>query len=465
MAHENHSNQSLDDRKKVFISYAWSSKDWVLDFATKLMGTYGIEVVIDEWNTQPGDDLNKFMEREVNDDSIDKVLMVCDETYKSKANTRSGGAGTEAQILSPQLYADNAPGKYIPIVNMLDDQQQAYLPTFLSSRKYIDFSDPTKDAEKFSELVEAIYNQSNYERPELGPIPTKILNHESNYYPLRQIALKVKSNIENPRLLASLFQNDFLDQLESSMKQCEIKIGSKDNDVIYEQILQSLDDFNDAEVLFKECLEKYLRSGESDAAYLAEFFSNVNDYINDLTSSEDKRKDPIRFLLHEQFLIVIGELIKQRKWSSIRYLVMFRYKNGAHHKAAFGCLQNPPLSIYDYNDKHDHKMNIVGTMFENRNGDIFNQMWCADVLLFYIRKLQIHNDSMAFYTWYPNIQVRTIYPTRVDFPLLENLEIDENMNAFLLMANLTEKELKSSEVYNKYSSFQSMTVASRILCK
>lgn len=145
MESEGINTQSEFGHRKVFISYSWSSKLWVLDFASKLQRDYGIEVVIDTWDLKPGDDLAAFMEREVSDSTIDKVLMICDKQYMEKANTRSGGAGTEAQILSPQLYSKNTPGKYIPVVNMLDEKQQPCLPVFLTSRLYVDFSDPTKE--------------------------------------------------------------------------------------------------------------------------------------------------------------------------------------------------------------------------------------------------------------------------------------------------------------------------------
>lgn len=101
MLPETNAGQDELKRKTVFISYSWSSKDWVLDFAEELQGTYGIKVVIDDWVLNDGDDLNAFMEREVSDPSIDKVLMICDKQYMEKADAREGEPELRHKYLVP----------------------------------------------------------------------------------------------------------------------------------------------------------------------------------------------------------------------------------------------------------------------------------------------------------------------------------------------------------------------------
>jgi hypothetical protein len=72
----------------VFISYCWTSPEhekWVHDLALRLMETDGIDVKLDKWDLKPGQDKFAFMESMVNDNSIDKVLIICDKGYKEKA--------------------------------------------------------------------------------------------------------------------------------------------------------------------------------------------------------------------------------------------------------------------------------------------------------------------------------------------------------------------------------------------
>lgn len=94
----------LDDSKspKVFISYSWTSEEhvaWVLDLAEKLVDD-GVDVILDRWDLKPGQDKYHFMEQMVKDETVTKVLIVCDKAYADKADRRAGGVGTETQIIS-----------------------------------------------------------------------------------------------------------------------------------------------------------------------------------------------------------------------------------------------------------------------------------------------------------------------------------------------------------------------------
>ena len=102
---------------KLFVSYSWSSPDheaWVLKLAEELT-SQGIHVILDKWDLQPGHDANAFMEGMVTDPTVTKVILVCDQKYAQKSNNRSGGAGTEAQIITPELYAKKAQDKFVAV--------------------------------------------------------------------------------------------------------------------------------------------------------------------------------------------------------------------------------------------------------------------------------------------------------------------------------------------------------------
>src|SRR5260221_9764028 len=99
---------------KLFISYSWSTPDheaWVLRLATELCEV-GINVILDKWELKEGQDANAFMERMVTDETIKKVVMVCDRVYVEKANSRKGGVGTETQIITPDIYAKQDQSKF-----------------------------------------------------------------------------------------------------------------------------------------------------------------------------------------------------------------------------------------------------------------------------------------------------------------------------------------------------------------
>ena len=76
-------------------------KDWVLQLSSRLRGN-GVDVCLDRWDVTLGRNLAHFMERAADDTY--RVIAVVSETYSSKCNDRSGGAGVEAQMLSARLY-------------------------------------------------------------------------------------------------------------------------------------------------------------------------------------------------------------------------------------------------------------------------------------------------------------------------------------------------------------------------
>ena len=128
---------------KVFVSYSWtpeSNKKWVEQLVHRLESD-GIQVVIDFKDLKLGHDKYAFMERTVNDDAIKRVLIICNKTYKEKADGRIGGVGDESAIITPQIYGNVRQEKFIPVVNEYDENGKPFLPNYLASRMYADLTD------------------------------------------------------------------------------------------------------------------------------------------------------------------------------------------------------------------------------------------------------------------------------------------------------------------------------------
>ncbi|MBP1931971.1 TIR domain-containing protein [Ammoniphilus resinae] len=158
----------------VFISYSWTTpehEEWVLELASRLMEENGVSVTLDKWDLVEGHDTYKFMESMVNSPDIDKVLIICDRGYMEKANAGRGGVGTEAAIISPEVYTHNQQEKFIPIVSERDSQGGTYIPTFIKTRKYIDLSSEETYEKGFEELLRNLYNRPLYRKPSLGSAP------------------------------------------------------------------------------------------------------------------------------------------------------------------------------------------------------------------------------------------------------------------------------------------------------
>lgn len=150
---------------RVFISYCHKdvSEEWLEKLVVEL-GQYGIETIVDIYDLQLGQDLNYFMEQIKN---VDKVLILLGKVYKEKANERKGGVGIETQIISNDVYSDLKQTKFIPIVISKDEEGNAYLPYYLETRLYIDFSNDKLFDQNIEELVRQINMLPRKEKPQV----------------------------------------------------------------------------------------------------------------------------------------------------------------------------------------------------------------------------------------------------------------------------------------------------------
>ncbi len=71
---------------KVFISYSWTSQqhqERVREWADRLLSD-GVDVILDIYDLQEGQDKNAFMEKMVTDPNVTHVLVICDKGYAEK---------------------------------------------------------------------------------------------------------------------------------------------------------------------------------------------------------------------------------------------------------------------------------------------------------------------------------------------------------------------------------------------
>ena len=199
---------------KVFISYSWtnqSHQDLVEEWAERLLAD-GIEVVLDLYDLKEGQDKYAFMERMVTDPQVTHVLVICDKVYAEKADARKKGVGAESQIISKEVYDKAEQSKFIPVVCEFSDDENPYLPTFLKSRIWIDFSSPEAVNANWERLIRLLFNKPLHEKPKVGKPPPYITEDSSipaspalsKYSALRLAILNEKRGI-------SLYRKDFLD--------------------------------------------------------------------------------------------------------------------------------------------------------------------------------------------------------------------------------------------------------------
>ena len=177
---------------KVIISYSWTTpqyQDEVMAIADRLMQEGGVEVIIDDYDLKEGQDIIAYMERLKSDDSLNHCLILSDAAYAKKADERKKGVGTEAQIISKEIYDSIEQTRFIPIVMEVTEDGRPCLPTFLQSRKYIDFSSPEKLNQNWEKLVRLLHGKPSRVKPTIGPVPAFLDERNTGLFIRTRVAL------------------------------------------------------------------------------------------------------------------------------------------------------------------------------------------------------------------------------------------------------------------------------------
>lgn len=146
------------------MSYSWTTPEhgeWVLNLATELRQD-GVDVILDKWDLKDGHDKYSFMERMVSDQTVRKVILVCDKAYAEKADARRGGVGTETQIISKEIYDKVDQEKFVAVITERDENGNAYVPTYYKARKYIDLCNDDQYVKNYEQLLRWIFGKPFY---------------------------------------------------------------------------------------------------------------------------------------------------------------------------------------------------------------------------------------------------------------------------------------------------------------
>jgi len=388
---------------QVFISYAWSNeehKQWVLDLATRLRGD-GVDVQLDRWHLQKGDDANHFMERAVSDENIKHVLIIMDRLYKEKADDRVGGAGKETTVIAEAVYSKVKQAKFVPILRERDEVGQAYVPTYLSGRMYFDFSDDDAFEDVFEELLRHIYDAPALPLPPLGK-PRNFAPDVSTIGAPAKVALqrlRDAADKDKPTKIIHGKLQEFFAAFLHSLE--EIRIESACPKDVHEDdlVVASLENFLPTRNRLIDAL--FIAATHLDGGELGD---EIHEWLEGLGSFNDRKKfyassydwwfDNYRFLLYELFLYSVAVLIKTRRYETANFIMTAQYHvedfttgdrsfldtNATHF--------NNPVQALDSQRKERLKLNrysVVADMIKERATHpriAFVDLTQADLLLF-----------------------------------------------------------------------------------
>jgi len=319
-------------KPKVFVSYSWTNQghvDRILAWCEQLVAN-GVDVEIDRWALNEGDDKYAFMERMVSDESITHVLIFTDARYAEKANERAHGVGTETQIISAELYGRTTQEKFLPIVCEFDAQGEPCVPVFLKGRIYFNFATPDAANENWEKLIRRLYNKPALTKPRLGKPPGYL---EAGSAPPSMTASKflaLKAALHQGRPNVRIWITDYIDAVVLQLN--EPRIAEKDQSVQH-----AADRINAAiEALLplrNELIELFtLVLGSLPPVEAADVIGDLLERVlqfrfpsPDQSSYSDWWFDHFGFFAYEVFLYAVAAHIRLRQFEALAALLDRRF--------------------------------------------------------------------------------------------------------------------------------------------
>jgi hypothetical protein len=410
---------------KMFISYSWTNPDheaWVVDLAEELV-SQGIDVILDKWNLQPGHDAIAFMESMVTDPTVTKVLLICDRKYAEKSNTRSGGAGTEAQIITPELYAKRAQDKFVAVVRERDDEGKPVIPAYYKGRIFIDLSDPTTYATEFERLLRWAWDRPLHVKPEPGKKPS-FLNEDSSSIkmatsvPFRRAIDSIKNNRDSAVPATVEYFDTVISELE---KFCIAFNGAEFDDLVTKSIGEFLPYRNEITELFL-AIASYRPDSEMIEA-VHRFFERLLPFTYPPPNKNQWHEvdfDNLKFIMHELFLCCLGAFIKSERFVAAAYFVETEYyfaddrsRETMHSYVVFG---HNPKSLQFRNQRLKlNRLSLHADLLNERaksSGLDFKYLMAADFVLWLRSQYR-----EVWHGWWPDTLVFVSFRSGLPFEM------------------------------------------------
>jgi hypothetical protein len=149
--HREARSPNTNETLRVFISHTSQSakaSEWVMQLALYLLD-HGIQARLDKLHLRRGMDLPQWMCNELA--LAHKVIVVCDENYRQKADGRVGGVGWETMIIQGDL-ANLPPDSTKYQVVVRSEDIHLGMPMYLRTR-YAHHARPSDETQSFRETL------------------------------------------------------------------------------------------------------------------------------------------------------------------------------------------------------------------------------------------------------------------------------------------------------------------------
>lgn len=343
-----------EGQPKVFISYSWGNNETVqrVNEVADYLEENGIFVEMDRY-LEPGANLYAFMEKMVNDPTIDKVFCFCDLSYTQKVLAGTGGVGTEAAIITPDVYEqvkgnrDQERHRFVAVAMDTDDQGDFTVPAMFRSLLVVPMVDPTRDTEVWEELARVAAGRPRRERRTGATLPVHLRADAPHAHTFgtagKATTARLEARNQGSRRGIAAFR-EYLRVLLAAVTALDPE--GLDARSRVEQVL----DANGP--VFQEFAEVVDAAADFIEAPLDEtlgaFFQDLitHNFSFDFTKAQ---RDFSRILTKEVLVLAVAALIRHRRFHEVSNLLSRGYWEGERDREPerYRLMTHPPEDLYD----------------------------------------------------------------------------------------------------------------------
>lgn len=408
------------EHPRVFISYAWTDEAFserVLALATRLRED-GVDAIIDKWDLHPGEESAAFMERMVTDPDLQKVLIVSNATYVEKANKRIGGAGTEAQIISPEIFKTAKNAKFVVVAFELDDDNNAYIPAFYTSRIYINLASDQGYEDEYDRLIRWIYEKPLHRKPQLGVRPAHLVAEDPLVISTHSAFMRASEALKlgKPNAVSAL--RAYLDVATTELESARLKSGGAAE--FDQKVVDSIDALKPlvgqiGDLVGLVAHVENPTSGIDAFQRFLEQLLSLSERPPSVNQWHEWDYDNYRFIAHEVILCMTATLIREEQFHVLDDLLKRRFviPNSDNYKQ----FSNDFSAFYKYLRSFDHrnsrlnlnKYSLHASILHDRYTSArlsFDEILQADFCLFLRDCAVAMRGENLSPSWYP---ITTVY--------------------------------------------------------
>ena len=453
---------SADSKKikipKVFISYSWTNQqhqELVREWADRLLSD-GVDVILDIYDLQEGQDTNAFMEKMVTDPNVTQVLIFSDKGYAEKADARKQGVGTESQIISQEVYEQVEQTKFIPIVCEFKDDGTPYLPAFLRSRFWIDFSSLEAVNSNWEQLIRLLYGKPRHKKPKIGTTPVYLSDTAAPLSPARSQYNLLHQAILDAKPGVPVYRQQFLDACIEYADELRVR-DQPDLENLGEKVFE---DFGKL-VPIRDCIVDWVLL-ESKAAPSEAFSEALIDFLEKLlelkarpvevTQWNESWFEAHRLFGFETFLYIIAALLKTRAFEDLNdvftshYIMPLTERSGDRKFVTFD-------DFYAYSDILNPILASEGQKLPSPAAELLKrQANREDIPFSDLIQADLLTLLMAFITpdayWYPQLMYYSNY--RAEFPFFIRVSQHKNFANLAIITGIADADILRGKVKEGY---------------